>query len=618
MEVSMGSIRLGARALLAIFAGVLLAAAAALPALADAATPGGANTGFGQSGMVTLPAGTRLFAAASQSNGDVVAVGESGANKAADVLLVRFTPSGALDPSFGNHGIVEGPAVPGQGGSLARAVAIQPDGKIVIVGKAADATGSSEAHDGILIERYDANGALDTSFGSRGIVNVLPSAFADGYAVALQPNGDILAGGSAEIAAVPYPTVVRLTPSGGGDSSFTSNAGAGVDVLDIGAYGSVDALALQPNGAIVLGGNAAAPGNNQETDSLIARLTSAGHVDTSFAGTGVINRQYAPLGAYSSVNALAVESDGKILAAGSATAANDTDDAFAVRLTSSGSQDSSFGSGGVAYLQSAENTFSTPPAGASALALAANGDAILAGQFANGVLTYGTLWALNPSGHLDTGFGHNGAAVLAGPSNENAEFLGLAQAPSGDLVAVGDLGGGSQPLSGLAAGYFGYGPVTPPVSAFNLKVTHVPGREKIATARRGGIRFTATCNKPCRLKATLSVNAATARRLGLGAHKVERCRKVHGRRRCTPVKRCRKVHGRRRCTAVVVYRPLTLASAGATLGGAGSHGFTLRFSRAASNAIGRQKSLAMTLTVFGNSTVNTASERFTKTITLFR
>jgi uncharacterized delta-60 repeat protein len=545
--------------------------------VAAAAAPGTLNSGFGTAGRTALPANTRLFAAAAQSNGDVVAVGESGVGSTVHVLVARFTAAGTLDPTFGSGGLVSGPAVAGAQGSLGRAVAIQADGKIVVVGKASSAGGTGE--DGLLIERFNTNGSPDASFGSGGVVKLLGSSFGDGYAVAIQSNGDILAGGAEAPSAVPYATVARLDPNGALDSSFGSG---GIDELNLGAYSPVQALAIQPNGDIVLAGSQS-PGL-QATNALIARLKPTGALDTSFAGTGAIAHQYAPAGgAYSSFNAVAVESNGDIVAVGNASAGGETADALAVRFTAAGAADSSFGTAGVALTPSATDWIeeNNVVPGADALAIAPNGDIIAAGQYDDSVLTYGSLWAFNSHGQLDTSFGSSGVAVFTDPSAENSEFAGLSISPiTGDLITAGDsseFGGGD--YAGVAASYIGYGP---PIATLPLKVTlsDVKANYKSAT-----VTFSAACNEACSLSAVLGASAGAAKQLKLGKK----------------VTRCKKVHGKNKCTKVTIYKALTLASEKAKLSAAGSKTFTLRLSKADAKALHKTKSVKLALAVSGTS-----------------
>jgi uncharacterized delta-60 repeat protein len=170
----------------AVLLGAVWAAGAVLAPTALATAPGTLNSAFGEGGSSSLPAVPRLLGTAVQSNGSVVATGESGTGTATRLLVVRFTRAGRLDGSFGGDGVVHGPAIAGATGSRGRAVAIQSDGKIVVVGTATDQTGA--ARDGLLVERFNSNGSPDTGFGAGGVVDVLSTTFGDGYGVAIQPE----------------------------------------------------------------------------------------------------------------------------------------------------------------------------------------------------------------------------------------------------------------------------------------------------------------------------------------------------------------------------------------------------------------------------------------------
>ncbi len=270
----------------------LIALAGFAPGVARAAQPGSIDTGFGASGVAGAGADARLFGTAVQTDGKVVAVGQSGIQSGATLLLARFTSSGARDRSFGSGGLVKGPAVssPLGTGSVGRSVAVQSDGKIVVVGRAT--TSDASGTDGILIERFNSNGSIDGTFGSHGVVTVLTSQLGDGYAVALQPDGKIIATGSADAngsgGLTPRVAVVRLNANGSLDSGFGAG---GIDVLDLGAYSYALAVAEQKDGKIVIGGSQA-PGL-QVPNALIARLTAGGALDPSFGSGGAYAHQYA-------------------------------------------------------------------------------------------------------------------------------------------------------------------------------------------------------------------------------------------------------------------------------------------------------------------------------------
>ncbi len=495
--------------------------AGATAAVADAAPPGSLDTTFGSGGIVATGVGTRVFGTAVQSNGKVVMAGESGAGSSADVLIARFNASGSLDRSFGSGGIVRGPAIAGSPGSIARAVAVESDGKLVVVGSATDTSGSYA--DGLVVERYNSNGSLDTSFGVGGVVAVLTgSSFGNGYAVAIQADGKIVATGSASAAGrggtAPRVAVIRLNATGRLDTGFGVG---GIDVLDLGPYSYALAVALQTDGKVVIAGSGS-PGQ-QGQDALIARLTTSGALDPGFAGSGSYTHQYAQSSSSSGFNAVAVLSNGRIVAAGSSANGNSADDTLVVRFSPSGAPDSSFGSKGVVYTSSAVNwSFGATPAtpGAYAILTAPNGDVVLAGSYANGVTTYATLWALTPNGQLDAGFGLSGTSVLTNSDGNNTEYAAIALSPTtGNFVAVGDTTPFGGSYTGIAARYVGLGvpppPPPPPLPPLKLSMTGVSGSRKTSAVVKDGLKLTVGCNEACTVKVSLMMSMATARRLKL-------------------------------------------------------------------------------------------------------
>ena len=231
------------------------------------------------------------------------------------------------------------------------------------------------------------------------------------------------------------------------------------------------------------------------------------------------------------------------------------------------------------------------------MAIAGNGNIVVAGQSANSVLTYGTVWAFNASGGLDTSFGSGGAAVFQASAGQNSEFGGVAVSPAGgNVVAAGDASSvGGSGYSGLAVNYVGYGgsppPPPPPATALKLTLSRLSANYKGAT-----LKFSAACNEGCSLHAALGASGGTAKELKLQ----------------TRVKRCKKVHGKTKCKTSKVYRALTLASGKATLRNAGTKTFTLRLSKADAKALHKHKSVKLTLTVTASASHKTA--KVTKTI----
>lgn len=572
-----------------------------LPGAAAAAAPGSPDTAFGAAGAAHGGNDVRLFGTTVQSDGKVVAVGVSGVQAGATLVVDRFTTSGALDGSFGSGGVARGPAISGalDTSSLGRSVAIQPDGKIVVVGKVTSS--DSSGTDGILIERYNANGSLDTTFGAHGVVTALTSQLADGYAVALQPDGKIIATGSANAAGsggnTPRVAVVRVSANGALDPSFGTG---GLKVLDFGAYSTALAVALQRDGKIVLSGSQA-PGL-QVPNALLARLTTSGAPDASFAGGGAFAHQYANGAASSAFNAVAVQADGRIVAAGAATSGNTGADAIVTRFTAGGAPDGSFGSGGVVHTPSAAGaTISGTVPGATGVGLASNGDIIAGGTVSNAGLTAIALWAFKPTGALDTAFGTGGATVSTLGTSTRAEGNGLAIGPDGKIVIAGDARPIVGAYSGIATRYLGFAPVIPPPPpALQASLTGVAGSYKTSAVAKRGLKIGVTCNEACSMKASLTISSGTARRLHI----------------LTAVKKCTKKKGKTHCTTTHVYRAVAIASAKGSLKGSGSTSLTLRLGKSYVKTLGKQKSVSVALQVIATATSTHKSKTINKSLTL--
>ena len=217
--------------------------------LARYLTNGALDASFGSNGKVLTPIGRVYdvaFGLALQPDGKIVVAGYcfNGAND--DFCLARYLANGTLDTSFNGSGTVIAPI--GNGNDNAINLALQPDGKIVVVGVCANG-----ANLDFCLARYLANGTPDTSFNSSGKV-IAPIGSSDdyGYSVALQPDGKIVVAGYCSNGANLDFCLARYLANGTLDASFNST---GKVIAAIGGGNDVaNSVALQPDGKIVVAG----------------------------------------------------------------------------------------------------------------------------------------------------------------------------------------------------------------------------------------------------------------------------------------------------------------------------------------------------------------------------
>jgi len=361
------------------------------------AADGDLDPTFGSGGKVLTDFGSPgdvAFAVASQADGKVVAAGISDAAGSFDFALARYNPDGSLDASFGSGGKVL-TDFGSQVWDIVSAVAIQPDGKIVAAGVSRAANGYDWD---IALVRYNPDGSLDASFGAGGKVRTgLLGGFAN--AVALQPDGRIVVAGSSWSGVTQF-ALLRYNTDGTVDSGFGT---AGIALADVGD-GDARSIALQPDGKIVAGGYSRSSG----LDVALVRFNSDGSLDASFGANGLVLTDF---GGASSAFAVAIQSDGKIVTTGAnepsiCCAASD----FALaRYQADGSPDTSFGSGGK-LLTDFDSQSSDE---AHAVVIQSDGKIVIAGT-ATGISRGGfAVLRYNANGSLDPTFG-SGGKVLPG------------------------------------------------------------------------------------------------------------------------------------------------------------------------------------------------------------
>jgi len=300
---------------------------------------------FGTGGIVVTPVGAGDEIARGvlvQPDGKLVAVGYSNNGSNNDFALVRYNPDGSLDGTFGTGGIVTTPI--GTGGDNALHVARQDDGKLVVAGYAAmPGTGIDP-----VVARYDADGTLDGTFGTGGIVAVPVGAGTDTLAkLAIQPDGKIVTVGYVSAGGVFDFLVMRLESDGSLDGTFDGD-GIVTTAIDTN-YAIATSLVLDPDGRITVVGYTR--NVDLDTDVAVVRYNADGSLDTSFDGDGKVQIPVGPDG--DNGRAIAREADGKLVIVGNfdpdptPTTSNDI---FVLKLDADGSLDASFGTGGIKTL----------------------------------------------------------------------------------------------------------------------------------------------------------------------------------------------------------------------------------------------------------------------------
>jgi uncharacterized delta-60 repeat protein len=381
-----------------------LALLLAAPATA-AAAPGDLDPAFSGDGIaVTGERGVDETAAAVavQADGKVVVAGSAGDR----FLVVRYTAAGALDSTFSGDGLQTVAAA-----DAARAVAIQPDGKIVAAG---------DAGAGVAVARFNADGSFDPSFSGDGLLSSLDHGVrGDASALALQPDGKILIAGSVG----GRPAVLRYHADGAPDASFSAD---GVAALERG-IAAVAALPGTGGGLVVAarGGTSDISGSVFTTNYL-ARLnadgTPAGDLVTFTTSSGV--------------RAAALRPDGRVVLAADNL----------VQYAADGTRDPAFGTGGSVF------------AAADAIALDADGRLVAASAGEDGP----TITRRDPAGELDATFSQDGERAVG----IDGAFEDVTVAPDGRIVAVGATGGDIVVARLLAAG----DPLPPPEAGDTVNV----------------------------------------------------------------------------------------------------------------------------------------------------
>jgi uncharacterized delta-60 repeat protein len=367
--------------------------------------------------------------------------------------------AGGLDPTFGTGGKVLTNLGDNSSGAQINAVvsdaALQSNGDIVVSGNFG-------------LVRYLSNGKLDASFGTKGLATTAGST----AGLAIEPNGDYLAvgAGTTSSGASAF-EVTRFTSSGKLDPTFGTGGVVTTAFPNASDGAAADAVLVEPNGGILVGGQADVPGTTRNepvvTDGALAMYNSNGTLDTSFGTGGLVQStssigtitnlgidasgdifvlparaEFSPAGQLdSSVTAETITASsqggdnaflpsGQSVSATSVGVAKHNTDVQATLYNANGTVDSAFDNPPFTYTGATLAGFESP----GAVAVQPNGQIVIAGSSFQSTSVFG-LARLDTNGSLDGTFGNAGVLTTSFQGDDGATAL-LIQ-PNGDIVAIG-------------------------------------------------------------------------------------------------------------------------------------------------------------------------------------
>ena len=416
-----------------------VAALVLLPSTQALAAPGDLDLDFNGLGYNVTDVGKQgqAYDVAIDSNNKVVVAGfaYSGATRSREFAISRYNEDGSLDLSFDGDGMVQTDLGGVGRDDTVNAVTIQPNDKIVVAGTTVDASLPAGTAD-FAVARYEATGALDTSFGGGDGSVTIDFAGADdvGNGIAIDTGGDIAVVGSAHTAGTVDIAVARLDSNGTLDGSFD---GDGLVSTDVNGGGDVaNDVAFDSNHKIVAVGAGAGAKNR---DFALARYKADGSLDDTFG----VNGKVSTAGTDRAL-AMTIDDSGDIVVAGSYFNIQTRNLDFGLaRYNSNGILDSSFGSEGTGKL----NVPMRDGGQAEGVAIDSAGHILVGGFASNGSDRDFALARLDSNGTLSTTFGTGGRVFTNVGPNDSGR--GVAVDPSERIVIGGYTNAGAN--AGFAA-----------------------------------------------------------------------------------------------------------------------------------------------------------------------
>ncbi|AFL80592.1 hypothetical protein Aeqsu_1094 [Aequorivita sublithincola DSM 14238] len=388
--------------------------------MATQAQSGILDTSFGTNGIVTTQVSSTYnfgMATTVQPDGKIIIAGYAGTPATYKATVIRYNTDGTLDPTFGNAGTLTIPV--GSAKSYATDVALQNDGKIVIGARTYDNVSGDFA-----LIRLNADGSLDNSFGTNGIVIASSGGSDVSSSLLIADDGKILLAGDSDSTF----SVAKFNTDGTFDTSFGTNEWSIINFDGSSSY--TQDIAFQNDGKIVMAGFAINSVGRYQMAA--ARINADGTIDNSFGNSGKvffnigIDQDFA--------TALAIQSDGKIVLGGHTYITSNprlSYDFAVVRLNSDGNFDTTYGTNGVATAQIVDEANYT-----NGMIIQADDKVILAGRTVK-LFDYDlAMVRFNTDGELDTTFGIDGKVSTDVDGREDHGYA-IALQPDNKIILTG-------------------------------------------------------------------------------------------------------------------------------------------------------------------------------------